>query len=372
MKLAIVCDDLIQFGGSEKVVEALLQEFSDAELFTTVISKRWKKLLDTKKVVYHTSFLQKFPFVEKLNRYYSIFLLHILALETFDFSRFDMVLSVSSRYAHFINTKPYTKHVCYMNTPGRMFWESSDYFEAERYGKLSFLKNFGDQFIRIPLSLLRVEDYFASKRIDILVTNSIISKNRIKKYYGLDVDIIHPFMNVEKLVEEATPANLEYPYFLILTRLASWKRMDIAVQACLSLGKHLVIAGEGPDMDRLKSIANHNHLITFLGYVSDFKKIELIKGCEALINTQREDFGIVPLEVMYCGKPVIAFGSGGALETVVDGKTGVFFDKQTSESLSKTLVGFDAKHYSSSICKDRALDFDKRVFIDRIKKLLYS
>ena len=351
MKVAIVCDDLVQQGGAEKIVEAVSGIFPDAPIYTTVATKTWREhfLSKNRKVV--TSFLQKFPFAAKLNRYYSVCYFHVLAVESFDFSNYNLVFSISSRYAHFALTNPETKHICYMNTPGRMFWEPFDYFEKEDFGVPNFLKGTAMFFVRPFISLMRLADVPAMKRVDLVISNSKTTQDRLKKYHGVDSSITYPFCSLPPEVKNGTKDD----YYLILTRLASWKRVDIAIRACERAGKKLKIAGEGPDIKRLLSLAGKN--VEFLGRVSDEKKWELLAGCRALINTQKEDFGIVPLEAMASGKPVIAYKAGGALETVVEGETGVFFEEQTSGALSSCIEKFEKMTFEPDSCIKRAEQF---------------
>lgn len=365
MKLALVCDDLIQNGGAEKVLEELSDIFPDAPIYTSVASGDWLKKFEEKGREVKTSFLQKFPFSVKLNRYYSPFLLHILAFECFDFSDFDVVLSTSSRYAHFIVTKPETKHICYMHSPGRMFWEPFDYFEKENFGVLKPLKSIFDKILKLPLLYIKLVDYNASKRVDVFIGNSTASRKRIKKYYGIDAKVIYPGVDFRKF-SNIVPENGDY--FLVITRLASWKKVDLAIEACEELKVKLKIIGEGPDLNRLKSISGD--FVEFLGYVSEEEKTEVIRKCKAVIITQKEDFGLVPLEAMACGKPVIAFKKGGATETVVQGKTGEFFEEQTSFSLKNLLSEFDSKKYFPNDCKNRAQDFDKKIFEEEFRRLI--
>ncbi len=365
MKLAIVCDDLIQKGGAEKVVEEFSDMFPDSPIYTSVASKEWQSRFKKKNRVVKTSFLQKFPFSVRLNRYYSPFLLHALAFQSFDFSDFDVVLSSSSRFAHFVLTKPDTTHFCYMHSPGRMFWEPFDYFENENFGALRPFKPLSGKFLRSSLSYLRMIDFEASKKVDFFIANSKVSQARIKKYYGRDSQIIHPFIDYGKF-EKVKPE--EGKYFLVLTRLVSWKRVDVAIKACKDLGFKLKIIGVGPDLGRLKSISDSS--VDFLGYVSEDRKIEEIRKCKALIITQKEDFGIVPLEAMACGKPVVALGKGGVLETVVPGKTGEFFEEQNFLSLENVLKNFDPFGYSAKDCKEQARKFDRKIFDMEIKKAI--
>lgn len=365
MKLAIVCDDLIQFGGAEKIVEELSDMYPDAPIYTSVASKVWLERFSKKGRVIKTSFLQKFPLAVKLNRYYSAFILHTLAFESFDFSEFDVVISSSSRFAHHIITKPTTKHICYMHSPGRMFWEPDDYFENEKFGFLKPLKKLSKLFLKKPLCYLRIVDFNAAQKVDVFIANSQSTKEKIKKYYRRESEVIHPFINYKDF-ENASPK--DNGYFLVVTRLAPWKKVDIAVEACNALELPLKVYGEGPDFERLKSLASST--IEILGNLNDEDKIDIMRNCKALIVTQKEDFGIVPLEVMACGKPVIAYRVGGVLESVVEGKTGEFFDQQTSDSLSKVLKEFDPIKYNVQDCKGGVLRFRKEVFIGKIKQAL--
>lgn len=369
MKLAIVCDDLIQKGGAEKIVEALSDIFPEAPIYTSIASKEWLRKFGNKNRTVITSFLQKFPFSVKLNRFYAPFLLHILAIESFDFSEFDIVLSSSSRFAHFALTKPGTKHICYMHSPGRMFWEPFDYFERESFGVFKFIKKPALRFLKFPLMYIRIKDFEVSKKVDVFLANSRTSQNRIKKYYGRDSEIVYPFVDFEKLkLTESFGKPVNKDFYLIVTRLAAWKKVDIAVKAFNDLGTELRIIGKGPDMSRLKKMANPN--IKFLGYASDSEKIENMKNCKAVIVTQKEDFGIVALEGMAFGKPIIAFGEGGVTETVIEGKTGEFFYEQNPESLINLLKNFNPDKYNPSDCSERARFFSKEKFEMEIKRII--
>ncbi len=365
MKLAIVFDDLIQHGGAERVLEEISDIFPDAPIYTSLASKEWLEKFSKKGRVAKTSFLQKFPFAVKLNRFYSVFLLHILAFESFDLSEFDVVLSYSSRYSHFVITKPYTKHICYMNTPGRMFWEPAEYFRDETFGILKPFKSISKFFLKYPLSYLRIADFYSSKKVDVFYANSSTSKDRIKKYYGRDSEVIYPFIDLSKFAGVEAVAG---DYYLVITRLVSWKKVDIAVEACTNLHQNLKVIGDGPDIERVKSLAGDS--VEFFVYVEEKEKIDILRKCKAVIITQKEDFGIVALEAMACGKSVIAFGKGGVTETVVPGVTGEFFGEQTSTSLEKVLKSFDKSKYYVDKCREQVSLFNKDVFQERIRRAI--
>lgn len=367
MNIAIVTDDLIQKGGQEKLVEALSDLWPNAPIYTSVASEEWLKFFKKRNITVHTSFMQKLPWVNKLSRYYFVLNFFPMAFERFDFSNFDVVLSVSARYAHTVVTKPSTLHVCYMNTPGRMFWESESYFEKENYGLLKPIKKLSKPFLSLPLWYSRLFDYIASNRVDFFIANSQNSQRRIKKYYQRNSEIIYPFADTERF--ENLPIKDE-GYFLVITRLLPWKRVDIAIDACKKLNRPLKIIGEGPDKIRLMELAAGSPNIEFLGYGTDEGKIQMLQNCSAVINTQYEDFGIVPVEAMACGKPVIAFGRGGALETVIEGRTGLFFYEQTSQSLEEVLNSFNALYFEPTLCRNRAAMFSKKAFLEKIQSFI--
>ncbi len=355
MKLALVCDDLIQHGGAEKILEAVSDMFPDAPIYTTVASADWRKKFESKKRKIVTSFLQKFPFAVKLNRFYSTLYLHVLAIESFDFSDYDLVFSLSSRYAHFALTKPRTKHLCYLHTPGRMFWEPFDYFRHELSTVPPFLKAVIMFLLQPFLSWMRIADRAAMWRLDAIISNSETTKNRLFKYFGRESEVIHPFVETP-----AKTAGIDGGYYVVLSRLVPWKKMEIAIEACKKLNKKLKIIGAGPDEKRLKSLADEN--IEFLGAVDENTKWQVLSHCRALIVTQKEDFGIVPLEAMSVGKTVIAFGEGGVLETVSENETGIFFDEQTAESLSDSIKKFEKMKFGSEKCRVRSAMFSKDAF----------
>lgn len=358
MKIAIVCDDLIQWGGAERVFLDVLNIYPNATVYTSVISDLWIKKLNDLNVKFRVSFLQKLPYVNKLYRFYSILYLHILAFESFDFSNFDLVISMSSRYSHFVITKPTTKHICYMHSPARMFWNTSDYFDKEFWKKFLFIIN--------PfLFFARIADYVAAQRVDNFVSNSIVTKRRIKKYYHRDSEVINPCIDVSEFKSFDVS-----DYFLVISRLAPWKRIDIVVEAFVNSKRKLKIIGSGPDLTRLKKIANGAKNIEFLTNVDDSEKKDYLSNCRALIHPQYEDFGLVPLEAMASGKPVIAYKKGGVIETIIENKTGLFFSEQTSKSLNETLAKFDNINIKSEDCFKQACKFDKKIFKNKLIALV--
>jgi glycosyltransferase involved in cell wall biosynthesis len=360
MKIALVHDDLIQRGGAERLFLAMIEVFPGADVFVSMVSDHW----ETQNSKLKTSFMQRLPFKEKLYRHY--FMFYPLAFESFDFAGYDVVLSSSTRFAHGVITRPETLHICYMNTPPRMFWEPFEYFEESPALRL---------FISPFLSWLRVWDRTAAQRPDVLIANSKTPQARIKKYYGRDSNIIYPFVDLERFrihPNENSPldySNLNtFGYFLVVSRLTSWKKIDIAIEACNQLKLPLKIIGEGHDLPRLKKLAGPN--IEFLGRLTDKEVVRYYKNCRALIFPQKEDFGITPLEAMAAGKSVIAFKAGGALETVIEGKTGEFFYPQTTSALVEVLKHYDTVQYHSENCRAQAERFGKERFQRELKSFV--
>jgi len=361
MKLAIVCDDLIQNGGAEKVFLDVLELYPNAVVYSSVISKKWQRKLDSLGVYYRTSFIQKLPFATKLYRFYSVLYFHVLAFESFRFDQFDMVLSMSSRYAHLIFTKPQTKHVCYMHSVGRMFWETSDYFNSEFWKRFLWV-------IKPFLFFIRQTDYIAAQRVDSFIANSLVTKNRINKYYHRDSVLLNPSIDTGAFKSKSSIEIKEY--YLVVSRLVSWKRFDIVIEAFKQSKLPLKVIGSGSDLNRLKILSKGCKNIEFLGHIPDEEKLQMLSECKALIFPQYEDFGITPIECMASGKPVIAYGSGGVKETVIPSKTGTFFNEQTKESLLNALNEFDSIQFISHNCFTQALKFDKKVFKNKLKNLL--
>jgi glycosyltransferase involved in cell wall biosynthesis len=253
-----------------------------------------------------------------------------------------------------------------------MFWEPWDYFEREEFISYRTLKRAFWFFAAPLLSLLRLWDCSAAQRVDYFMANSKTPQNRIKKYYRRDSTIIYPFADsvysegVE--TKEYGDATSRQPYYLVITRLQPWKRVDIAVEACKKMGIRLKIIGVGSDENRLKKMSDEH--VEFMGYVSEEEKYRALENSHALIITQKEDFGITALEAMSAGKPVIAYKAGGVLETVINGVTGEFFEEQTADSLSQVLLNFNPSNYKSEDCKTRAAKFSKQKFMQELDEFV--
>lgn len=364
MKIALVYDRMNKIGGAERVLVTLHEIWPEAPLYTAVYNPKTAPWARGFKVI--PSFLEKFPFAKTQHEAYPW--LTPLAFESFDFSEFDIVISVTSAEAKGIITKPKTLHICYCLTPTRYLWSGyQDYFRSSVF-----------RFFSSPLvSHLRRWDKVAAQRPDIYLAISENVSLRIKKYYGLDSRVIYPPIDTEKFktrrYREATSSAYTLdakPYFLVVSRLVPYKRIDIAIEAFNKLGLPLKVVGTGMEMGNLKRMAKKN--IEFLGQLTDKELLGYYQRCVAVVFPQEEDFGLVPLEAQACGKPVIAYRGGGALETVVEGKTGEFFDHQTSESLSEKIEKFKPEKYKPEDCRQNALKFDKEIFKKKFKEYVQS
>jgi glycosyltransferase involved in cell wall biosynthesis len=365
MKIALVHDYLNQYGGAERTLEVLCELFPDAPIYTLLYDEEATGRVFKGREI-HTSFIQKIPFARKHHHVFP--LLMPLAIEQFDLSYYDVVLSVSASFSKGIITKPHTKHINYCLTPTRFLWDDSHrYIDEFRYPWP--IKKLVPFFI----TYLRIWDKEAALRVDRFIAISDFVKARIRKYYGRDADVIYPPVEVEKY----KISDKVEDYFLMVGRLVSYKRFDLAVKVFNAIEKPLKIIGDGPERKHLERMAHSTSSgranIEFLGLVSDYKMPEIYARAQAVIFPQEEDFGIVPLESMASGRPVIAYRGGGALETVLHGQTGIFFDEQTEIALAQAVGRYYQTNWNPQAIRAHALKFDKQVFktqiIDMMSKL---
>ena len=331
MKVAIVHDWLVTYGGAERVVEEFLKIYPDADIFTLVYDKKkMGKIFPPEKV--HTSFVQKIPCATKL--YTKLLSLMPKAFESFDLTGYDLVIASSSSCAKGVITSPATPYIAYIHSPMRYAWDLYfDYFK--RSGLITRF------FMKRQMPKIRQWDFISSQRIDTLVANSAYIARRIKKFWNRDAKVIFPPVDTERISPNGLPPE---DFYVVFSRFVPYKRIDLAISACGKTGRKLVVIGGGKLEKDLKSLAakySHDAKITFTGRISDGEVKDYLQKCRALIFCAEEDFGIIPVEAQAAGRPVIAFGKGGALETVQDGKTGVFFSEQTDESLVEALDRFE-------------------------------
>lgn len=359
MKVAIVHDWLTNLGGAERVVMSLMQAYPEADLFTSVYNQN--KLPEFENFKVKTSFLQNWPLAKTKHQLFPT--LRRLAFESFDFSGYDVVISSSSAEAKGIITPTETFHLSYIHTPTRYYWSGyKDYLKNPGYGLLNPL-------IRLVMprqvKKMRHWDYAAAQRPDLLVANSKTVQKRITKYYDRDSVVVYPPVELARFDQKKST---DEDFFLVVSRLIPYKRVDIAVEACSRLNKKLVVVGKGSEFSNLKAGAGPS--VDFVGALDDRDVAKLYQRCKAFIFCAEEDFGIAPLEAMACGKPVIAFGKGGALETVVEGQTGMFFNSQTSDSLAKAIEKFDSTKFKPKKIADHAAKFSQDRFAFEIKNII--
>ena len=332
MRVAIVHDDLVQWGGAERVLLGLTEIYPDAPIYTSVFDKDnlLLKPFANKKII--TSFLQKIPGWR--NIYKQMLPFYPIAFEQFDFTEYDLVISHTTRFAKLIITKPKTKHISYCHTPPRFLW----HFSGE--------KNYG--FLELVLTKLRILDQVASRRVDFFLAGSKNAKKRIEKIYRMDFKVVYPFIDLERFegIE-----SFDGGYFVVIGRENKYKRFDLAKEACKIIGSELKIISGGLD---------------------DSLVVQILSGARALIIPGIEDFGLTSLEAQALGKPVIAFKEGGALETVIENVTGIFFDNQNIDSLVKAIKILQNKKFKAGDCKRNAQGFSKELFITNFKQAVAS
>lgn len=344
-------------GGSERVVAALLELYPDAPVHTTFLSSRNlpPEMLEWD---VRTSFVQKLPFLHKVSqRYIPLF---PLAFESFDFSGYDLVISSSSACAKGILTGAGTLHVCYCHTPLRYAWEPSLDPRFRHAGKV--LKAGNDML----LHYLRMWDRLAADRVDHFIANSQNVAAKIAKYYRREATVINPPVELDSF-PPAAAGELE-DYFLVASRLVPYKRVELAVKAFNRLGLPLKVAGDGPERQRLERLAAPN--VQFLGYVGEAKWARLMARAQALIFPGEEDFGMVPVEAMAAGRPVIGLGRGGLLETVVEGETGLFFREPVAASLVAAVNRFRAEDFDPVRISAHAAGYSKERFKREIREFI--
>lgn len=353
MKVALVHDYLAQDGGAERVLKAFHEIWPEAPIFVLFHDKN--KIKDFDKAEIRESFIAKMPFGRKKYKLYFPWMPR--ATERHNLHDFDVVLSSTSAFAKGVLTRPETLHISYCHTPTRYLWtDTHEYIEDLKYNRLVKLA--------LPRIIhhMRMWDKMSVDRVDHFIANSGTVRNRIQKYYRRDSDIIFPPVDTSKFKIAETVGD----YFVSGGRLVPYKRFDLLIQAFNRLKIPLKIFGDGPEMENLKSIAKPN--IEFLGRVSEEEKADLLSNARAFLHPQIEDCGITPIESMAAGRPVIAYGVGGVTETVIPGKTGIFFNEQTWESILDAVINFDHELWYPDYIRNWALKFDEKNFKNRTKK----
>jgi glycosyltransferase involved in cell wall biosynthesis len=353
MKVAIVHDYLNQMGGAERVVLALHEIFPEAPVYTSIYDPaRVDPAFQHMDI--RTSFMQKLPLVTKHHQPYLPF--YPFAMEQLDVRGYDLVLSSSSAFGKGVITKPETLHICYCHTPMRWCWNYEEYVEREQLGKVA------RSILPFFITGLRIWDQTSAMRVDHFIANSPVVAERIRKYYRREAVVIPPPVDVSRFPFDGNAQPEDY--FLVVSRLIPYKRIDLAIEACNLLRLPLVIIGGGRDEARLRKMAGPT--IRFMGRLSDQEVLHYFAHCRAFLFPGEEDFGITPLEAQAAGRPVIAYGAGGALASIIDGITGAFFHEQTVESLAAVLAEFNERMYNPYVIHNHALEFDTPRFRRRI------
>jgi glycosyltransferase involved in cell wall biosynthesis len=368
LRVAIVHYWFIGRAGGERVVEALAEIFPQADIFSLVVDhSTLAPILQNRKL--QTSFLQRVPGAKKFHRHFLF--LQPLALEQFDLSDYDLVISSESGPAKGVITSSKTCHICYCHSPMRYIWDR--YPEYRR--AMGFLAR---PVFSLTAHYIRLWDHASASRVDYFVANSGFVASRIRKYYGRESTVIHPPVDVAAGKISGQEGG---GYYIAIGRLVEYKRFDLAIAACTELQRQLRILGAGPQERALRRMAGPT--VEFLGRVNDTELRENLAGCRALLFPGEEDFGIVPVEAQSFGKPVVAYASGGVLETVrgiflndaeLENPTGVFFKENSLSGLTKAMLQFESmeQEFRPEIIRKHSLQFDRAIFKRRISEFIAS
>jgi glycosyltransferase involved in cell wall biosynthesis len=355
MRVALAHDYLIQAGGAERVVAALHRIFPAAPIFTTIADPSVTDALLPGAEI-RTSWMQRLPGLRRHFRKYV--LLYPSAIESLDLAGFDLVISSSSAFAKGVVTAPGGFHLCYCHTPMRFGWNAGSYAEREEWGRAV------RWILPQVTGRLRRWDQRTASRVDLYIANSSVVAERIGRCYRRPARVIHPPVEVERI----TPGDTQGDFFLVVSRLVAYKRVDLAVEAFTSMGRPLVVIGDGPARQALGRRAGPT--IRFLGRQPDAEVARYLAACRGLIFPGEEDFGIVPLEANAAGRPVVAYEAGGALDTVIPGRTGVYFRRQSVEALSAAVQACEAAAWDPAAIRRHAESFREEVFRERILALV--
>ena len=353
MRIAIVHDWLVNYAGSERVVEQIIQLYPSADLFSLIDFLPDGERAFTLNKTVATSFIQNMPFAKK--KYRSYLPLMPLAVEQFDLSGYDVIISSCHAVSKGVLTKSDQLHICYCHTPIRYAWDL-----YHQYLKESTL-NTGPKafFVKLVLHYIRMWDYTAAHRVHYFVANSHFTAERIRRIYGKDSAVIYPPVDIEAFYMREDKED----FYFTAARMVPYKKIDLIIEAFAKMPRHkLIVAGDGPDFKKMKSKAGRN--IEFIGYQNANILRDYLQRAKAFVFAAEEDFGILPVEAQSCGTPVIAYGRGGVLETVVENETGIFFGEQNAGSLIRAVNDFEKKQnaFSATMIRKNAERFGKEKF----------
>jgi glycosyltransferase involved in cell wall biosynthesis len=355
MKVAITTDWLNSFGGAERVLVELHRMFPEAPIYTSVYDpKRLPDFMQGWDV--RPSFLQRVPFARRKHQWFLP--LMPMAFEQFDLREYDLVISTNSACAKGVITRPDAVNICYIYTPCRYVWDL--YHEYTRGHRAKAL-------IAPIAHWLRVWDRLAADRVDHFVAISDEVAGRVRKHYRREAEVVYPPVDVDRFVPNGLPPE---DFYLVVSRLVPYKRVDLAIEACNRLGRRLLVVGDGSERKRLEALAGPT--VEFLGRQGDEVLADLYARCRALIFPGHEDFGIVPVEVQAAGRPVVAYGRGGAAETVMDGVTGVLFGEQTVDGVIQGIRGLERRTPMAADCRVNAERFRRDEFRRKLRQQIES
>jgi glycosyltransferase involved in cell wall biosynthesis len=363
MKVAIVHEWLVTYAGSERVLAQMLTQFPEADLFVTVdfLPEEDRAFLQGHKIT--TSFIQKLPFAQK--KYRAYLPLMPLAVEQFDLSAYDLIISSSHAVAKGVITGPNQLHISYVHSPMRYAWDLQHQYLRES----GLLTGFKGLIAKYLLHRLRLWDLRTANGVDVFVSNSAFIAKRIWKIYRREAQVVFPPVDVESFSLCQHKEN----FYLTASRMVPYKKMDLIVEAFKQMpNRQLVVIGDGPDRAKIEALALGCGNIRFLGYQPGEQLKEYMQRAKAFVFAAEEDFGITPVEAQACGTPVIAFGKGGALETVIDGVTGLFFSEQQQSLVVDAVERFEqrASDFLPEACRASAERFSEATFRDRMAHII--
>lgn len=350
-RVALVHDYLFEQGGAENVVEVMGELYPDAPIYTSIYNPQVMSPFYRQRTI-KTSFLQSVGQNKRFAK--SLLPFYPLAFRRFDFSGYQIVLSSTTSFAKWIQTPAEVCHICFCHNPTRFLWTPTQYLEPYR-DKIYF------PVLHSVINKLKYGDWLAAQQVDFFIANSKAVQQRIRQFYGREAVVINSPIHCADYVVGSGDGD----FFLIVSRMLPYKRIDLAIEACNQLGKILYIAGDGPERLRLEAMAGPT--VRFLGRISEAEKRLLLGRCQALILPGEEDFGLTPLEAMASGRPIIAYRGGGALETVWENVTGQFFDNPQVSDLTAVLAQFDAAKYQPQVLRNHVEQFDIKQFQSKIK-----
>lgn len=359
MNIVLAHDYLIQMGGAERVVATMHKHYPKAPIYTSAVCRAtlWSDFADAD---IRTTWLQHAPLIQHHTHFKKYLPFYPAAFRSFGAVKADRAWISSSTFAKYMRFAPGTRTVCYVHNPTRFLWQTDEYVDHEVGNSLL------NRLVRLAIPMLRQRDIAAARRIDVLVANSRNVQDRIQRCYSRDSLVIPPPVQTDRF----TLSEENEGFYLIVSRLLGYKNVDLAVRAFSASGRKLVVLGEGPQRAALEKMAGPS--VQILGRRPDAEVLSHFQRCRAFLFPGHEDFGITPVEAMACGKPVVALGKGGALETVVDGVTGVFFTEPTVEALAAAVEASEKITWQPRRIREHAEQFSERAFLEKMDAVLLS